>query len=123
MVATKELNEHHAMDTCIPVDPDSLTPQQKQEAIQSLMFSQRKRDGHTKAQVCANGSSQRRQAGCKKEDSAAPIVATDSVFITGVIEAHEHRKVVCYDIPGAFFMQTVRMRIPLCILTASWRKC
>ena len=90
------------MDMYVPVDPDSLTPQQKAEAMRSLMFLTEKRDGCTKARVCANGSSQRRRIGYKKEDSASPTVATDSVFITGVIEAHERRKVVYYDIPGAF---------------------
>ena len=66
------------------------------------MFLTEKRDGHTKSCVYANGSSQRRRKGYKKEDSALPTVATDSVFITGIIEAHERRKVVCYDIPDAF---------------------
>ena len=66
------------------------------------MFLIEKRDGRTKTHACADGSSQRRRKGYKKEDSASPTVATDSVFITGVIEAHERRKVVCYDIPGAF---------------------
>ena len=98
----KEFNQHHAMDTYILVDLDSLTPQQKSEAMRSLMFLTKKRDGHTKARMCADGSSQRRRAGYKKEDSILPTVATDSVFIMGVIEAHERRKVVCYDIPGAF---------------------
>ena len=31
-----------------------------------------------------------------------PTVATESVFITGAIEAHEGRVVACFDIPGAY---------------------
>ncbi len=31
-----------------------------------------------------------------------PTIATESVFITGVIEAHEGRRVACFDIPGAY---------------------
>ncbi len=38
----------------------------------------------------------------QKEDSDSPTVATESIFITGAIEAHEGRKVNCYDIPGAY---------------------
>ncbi len=32
----------------------------------------------------------------------SPTVATESIFITGAIEAHEGRKVNYYDIPGAY---------------------
>ncbi len=40
--------------------------------------------------------------GIKKEDSAAPTVSIDGVFITGAIEAWEERIIACFDIPGAF---------------------
>ena len=31
-----------------------------------------------------------------------PTVATESVFITAIINAHEGRNVACFNIPGAF---------------------
>ena len=31
-----------------------------------------------------------------------PTVATESVFITAIINAHEGRNVACFDIPGVF---------------------
>ena len=30
------------------------------------------------------------------------MISTEAVFITTAIEAHENRKVACFDIPGAF---------------------
>ena len=47
-----------------------------------------------------DGSSQREYI--KKEDAASPTVSTDSVFITGVINAKEERDNMTFDIPGAF---------------------
>ncbi len=52
--------------------------------------------------MVADGSVQRRHPGYKKEDSVAPTVSTDGVFITGAIEAWEERIVACFDIPGDF---------------------
>ena len=70
--------------------------------MQSICLLIEKRDGTIKAREVADGSSQRRRPGYKKEDSASPTVATESIFITGAIEAHEGRKVNRYDIPGAY---------------------
>ncbi len=33
----------------------------------------------------------------------SPTVATESVFLTSVIEAHEKQDMACFNIPGAFF--------------------
>ena len=37
-----------------------------------------------------------------KQESASPTVATESVFITAVVDAHEGRTVKIVDVPGAF---------------------
>ncbi len=37
-----------------------------------------------------------------KEDKASPTGSTETVFITGVIEAHKGRMIACFDIPGAY---------------------
>ena len=70
-----------------------------------LMFLTEKRNGCTKVRACTDRRSQCRCAGYKKENSASISVATDSVFITRVIEAHEGRKIVCYDIPGVSMLR------------------
>ena len=37
-----------------------------------------------------------------KQESASPTVATESVFITAVVDAHEGQTVKIVDVPGAF---------------------
>lgn len=64
------------------------------------MFLKEKRCGKVKGQACANGRKQWSE--WTKEDSISPTVATKSVMLTAMIEAHEERKVACYNIPGAF---------------------
>ena len=53
-----------------------------------------------KAQGCADGQKQRDKI--MKQESASPTVATESVFITAVVDAHEGRTVKIVDMPGAF---------------------
>jgi len=40
-------------------------------------------------------------------------VATESLFITDVIDAHEGRNVACFDIPGAFLHADVDEKITM----------
>jgi hypothetical protein len=97
---TKELQQLHDMVTYTPVHAHELTREQRKEALSSLMFLTEKRCGRVKTRACANGSKQRQWI--RKEDAASPTVMTDSVIITTAIEAHECRKVITLDIPGAF---------------------
>ncbi len=64
-----------------------MTADQKRQAMRSLFLLTEKRDGRIKGREVADGSSQRRRPGYKKEDSASPTVSTDGVFIIGAIEA------------------------------------
>jgi hypothetical protein len=70
------------------------------KALSSLIFLKEKANGDIKSQMCVNGAPQR--ACIKKEDAASPTVMTDSVFITGAIDAHEERVTAACDLPGAF---------------------
>ena len=99
---TKELKQQHDMETYFPLDPTSLSKQDRADALSSLMFLTQKRDGRVKARGVADGSKQRRRPGYKKEDAASPTVSNEGVMITGAIEAHEGRDVVTFDIPGAY---------------------
>jgi hypothetical protein len=86
------------------------------------MFLKQKRSGIIKGRGCADG---RKQRLCKtKEETSAPTVATESLFLSCAINAKERRTVVTTDIPGAF-MQTdvdevihVRLEGPLASLLA-----
>jgi hypothetical protein len=65
------------------------------------MFLKEKMDSSVKARMCADGQKQK-DGTWAKQDTTSPTVATESVFITAVIDAHEGRNVACFDIPGAF---------------------
>ena len=45
---TNKLTQLHDIETYIPMEPDEMTPQQKSEALNSLIFLTEKRDGCVK---------------------------------------------------------------------------
>ena len=96
----KEYKMLHDLNSFIPRDAKSLTREERVKALSTVVFMKEKRDGIIKTRSCVIGSPQREYI--KKEDAASPTVATDSVFITGAINAHEERDVTTFDIPGAF---------------------
>ena len=83
----------------------SLTQEQRKEALAYLMFLKRKRCGKIKGRGCADGRKQR--AYITKEDSTAPTVSTEAVFLTAVIDAMEGRSVAVLDVPGAFMQAEI----------------
>eukprot|EP00956_Cyclotella_meneghiniana_P035517 scaffold115573_cov38-Cyclotella_meneghiniana.AAC.1 len=96
----KELQQLHDLVTYTPVHARELTDKQKREALASLIFLTEKRCGRVKTRACVNGNPQREYI--PKENAASPTVMNDSVMITSAIDAHENRRVVTLDIPGAF---------------------
>ena len=72
-------------------------------ALQYLMFLKEKRLGKIKGRGCADGQKQRFYKG--KDQTSSPTVFIESLFLSSMIDGHEHRKVMTLDIPGAF-MQT-----------------
>ena len=96
----KEMKQLHDQDVMIPVHKKSLTPEQRREVLAYLMFLKRKRCGKIKGCGCADGRKQR--AYIAKEDSTAPTVSTEAVFLTAGIDALENRDVAVLNVPGAF---------------------
>jgi hypothetical protein len=96
----KEMQQLHDRKVMEPKIGTELTHAQKQEALAYLMFLKRKRCGKVKARGCADGRKQR--AYIAREDAASPTVATESIFLTCVIDALEGRDVAVIDVPGAF---------------------
>ena len=68
--------------------------------MESLLFITEKRDGRIKARTCANGSIQREYI--EREDAASPTAMTESILLTGTIDAKQGRDVMTADIPNAF---------------------
>ena len=77
-----------------------MTKKQQLQALSSLMFLAKKRDGTIKGRVVADGSTQREYT--KKEDDASPTVSNGGIMITGAIEAHKRRNVIILDLLNAY---------------------
>ena len=69
------------------------------------MFLKHKRCGKIKGRGCADGRKQR--AYITKEESTAPTVSTEAVFLTALIDVMEGRNVVVLDVPGAFMQAEI----------------
>jgi hypothetical protein len=117
-----EMLQLHEMDVVEPKKANMLTREEKSKALNYLMFLKQKRCGRIKGRGCADGRKQRIYK--TKEETSAPTVAIESMFLTCTIDAKERRTVVTADIPGAF-MQTdvdelihVRLEGPLATLLA-----
>ena len=88
-----------------PIMSSELTTQERKRAMESLIILIEKRDGRIKARTCANGSIQRDYI--PRENAASPTASTDSVLITGVIEAKQKRDIMTLDIPNAFVQTSI----------------
>ena len=67
-----------------------------------------------KGRGCEDGRKQRKYP--TKDDTSAPTVTTEALFLTCLINAMEHRKVATVDIPGEFMQadmegETVYMKL------------
>jgi hypothetical protein len=117
-----EMKQLHDMGVAKPKKANMLTREEKTKSLNYLMFLKQKRSERIKGRGCADG---RKQRLCKtKEETSAPTVATESLFLSCAIDGKERRTAVTTDIPGAF-MQTgvdevmhVRLEGPLASLLA-----
>ena len=74
----------HDMNVFCPIEVESLTYGEKKKALSSLMFLKEKRDSSMKARMCTDGRKQK-DGTWAKQDTTLPTLATESVFITTVI--------------------------------------
>ena len=96
----KEMQQLHDRKVMQPVSRKDLSPSQKKEALEYLMFLKKKRCGSINGRGCADGRKQ--HAYITKEESPSPTLSTEAVFLTAMIDAWENRKVAVLDVPGAF---------------------
>jgi hypothetical protein len=100
--ALTKLTQLHTYETYHPVHAKLFSLAEQKQALLSLMNIVKKRDGRVRARAVTDGSKEHTQPKYKKEDGASPTVATDSIIITAVIDAHEQCNIATIDIPGAF---------------------
>ncbi len=87
-------------NTFTPTKIEDLKREQCRKAIESLIFLEEKRSGNIKSRMCVDGRKQREDK--NREDTASPVVMTESVLITAAIDAEEGRDVAVIDLPGTF---------------------
>ena len=97
---TKEFTQLHDTEAFVPLDANTLSYEERREALNALLFLVEKRDGKIKARVPVDGSPMRKYM--SKHDAASPTVANEAVKLTCAQEAHERRCVKVVDCPGAF---------------------
>ena len=98
-----ELTEVDDLETYEPQRIEDLTYEDEKEALESLILISEKRadqDGHKKikGQCVTVDSKQRTYDGYEKSDGLLAMVITDSIFLTGVIEANESRAMSTIDV-------------------------
>lgn len=83
------------------MDPKTISKEEKNRALSAVNLIKEKRDGTIKGRTCINGSKQKKFL---SEDDvvAAPTQTVDGFFTTCMIDAKEKRKVITFDVSGAF---------------------
>ena len=84
-----------------PVDVLVLTSEEKRKALEAVNLIAEKRCGTIKGRTCANGSTQRRYLR-NDESVSSPTVSLEALLCSLIIDAHEGRDVVIFDVPGAY---------------------
>ena len=103
----KELSEIDQFQTYKPVHKHELSQEDRKKALESMVkISEKREDGtgncKVKGRMVADGSKQRTYEGYEKSDGSSPTARTDSVIMTGVIDAYERRNVAVIDIQNTF---------------------
>ena len=102
------LNEMKQLLDCkcfVPIHADTLTPGERKQIMESLLFLMQKHDGTIKARHCANGSIQWNWI--SSDDMASLTIFTESVLLSTVIDAEEEYNVAVIDVPNAFVQTEV----------------
>lgn len=116
----KELTQIDEFETYQPVHKHELLLEDRKKALELTMKITEKRadkTGHRKikGRMVADGSKQRSYEGYEKSDGSSPTARTDSVIMSGVIDAHERRNVAVIDVENAFLQSDNDQRIIMAI--------
>ncbi|KAG7342126.1 hypothetical protein IV203_007218 [Nitzschia inconspicua] len=98
--AHKEMKQLDDRNCWEAIHPEDLEEIERKRALRTIFFITQKSNGDIKGRTCADGSVQRNWIG--REEVSSPTVATESIILTGMIEAYERRDVGTCDIPNAF---------------------
>ena len=85
-----------------------LSPEQRKDALQYLMFLKQKRNGTIKGRGCADGRKQR--ATTTKEEASSATVAIESVMLSCITDAKEGSDVATVNIAGVLCRLTWKIQ-------------
>ena len=77
--ACKESHQIHNHIVFKPMDLNSLTPDERKKAMESLMLLTEKRNGNAKGRTCVNGKPQR---SCMSKDEASTLTANTEYMLS-----------------------------------------
>ena len=100
LATTKEMEQMHNRKCFEPINIEELNKEERKKAQVALAYLSEKRDGTIKGCTVYNGKPTHEWL--TKQDSASPTVSLESIMLTGVIDAYEHRDVMTVDVPNAF---------------------
>ena len=98
----KELHKIHDMNTYKPMDASMLIYQERKHSIDLVTFITEKRNRDIKARKVAVGIKLRTYNGYDKSNILFHTLNTDMVFLTGVIDVHDHRSVAMLCVVNVF---------------------
>ena len=87
------------------INYDTLLSDQKKKALRAVNLIKLKRCGKVKGRMCANGAPHRKFI--PREEANSPTVSLDGLMYMALTAAHEKRKVVSFDVPGAFLQADI----------------
>ena len=94
----KEYTQLEEMKVMGELKPDSLTRSHKKGELRSINLIKEKRSGKLKGRTCTDGRPQR--CYINKENESSPTICLEYFFTSLIINAHEGRDVVIFDVPG-----------------------
>jgi hypothetical protein len=98
--ANEEMKQLHDRKSFRPININDYDRSDRRRVMESIMFLTEKRDGTIKARNVTDGRKQRDWMA--HDEAASPGVALETLLLTAVIDAKEHRDVGLVYIPNAF---------------------
>ena len=83
------------------IDPDILSAEDKEKALNAMNLIKQKKDGTIKIRKCDDGIKKKRYL-VKDESVASPSISLESLFTTLVVDAYEEHGIATFDIQGAY---------------------
>ena len=98
----KEFSQIDTKGVIKAIRASDLTHTQRKNALRAINLIKEKRNGVIKGRTCADGRPERKIY--TREEVASPTASNDSIMTKIVIAAHEKRKVVSWDVEGAYLL-------------------